>query len=276
MKLLLDGKIVAENIKKNIENRINKMKIKPYIAVLGLNQDRASLTYVKSIEKNCKKYGINIDVILANTEDEFIKNFIEVKQNDKITGVMFQEPLPKKLSGLINELPFEKDIEGISLINKGRLFAGEKNVNIPCTSKAVIELLDYYNIDLSGKKVTIVGRSNIVGKPLLLQILEKNATVTICHSKTKNIKEELMNSDVIIMAIGKAKFLKGNMIKKDCILIDVGINFENGKMVGDIDFEDVKDIAMAVTPVPGGVGVVTNAVLLDNIIKSTNMIINKI
>ena len=150
----------------------------------------------------------------------------------------------------------------------GKLFIGEENVNIPCTSKAVIEILDYYNIDLCGKNVTIVGRSNIVGKPLIPQLLSKNATVTICHSRTKNIEEILRKSDVIVMAIGKAKFLKKNMVKENAIIVDVGINFENGKMVGDVDFEDVKDMAYAITPVPGGVGVVTNSLLIDNIIGS--------
>ena len=150
----------------------------------------------------------------------------------------------------------------------GKLFLDEENVNIPCTSKAVIEILDFYNIDLTGKKVTVVGRSNIVGKPLIPQLLQKNATLTICHSKTKNMTEILKNSDIIIMAIGKAKFLKKEMIKKDAIIIDVGINFDNGKIVGDADFEDLKEKAYAITPVPGGVGVVTNSLLLVNIIKS--------
>ena len=150
----------------------------------------------------------------------------------------------------------------------GKLFLGNTNINIPCTSKAVIEILDYYKIDLTGKNVVIVGRSNIVGKPLIPQFLNKNATITVCHSKTKNIDEILKNADIIVMAIGKAKFLKKNMIKENAILIDVGINFEDGKMVGDIDFEDVKEKAYAVTPVPGGIGAVTNSLLIDNIIKS--------
>ena len=181
---------------------------------------------------------------------------------------MFQQPLSKNLSKLINELPPEKDIEGICNLNMGKLFVGERDVNIPCTSKAVIEILDFYDIDLTGKNVTIVGRSNIVGKPLIPQLLNKNATVTICHSKTNNIDEILKKSDVIIMAIGKAKFLKKEMIKNGAIIVDVGINFQDGKMVGDVDFEDVKDKAYAITPVPGGVGIVTNALLIDNIIKS--------
>ena len=181
---------------------------------------------------------------------------------------MFQQPLPKEISNLINEISYKKDVEGIGNINMGKLFIGENDVNIPCTSRAVIETLNFYNIDLTGKKVTIVGRSNVVGKPLIPQLLNENATITICHSKTKNIEEILKNSDVIIMAIGKAKYLKKEMIKENAVIIDVGINFENGKIVGDADFEDVKEKAYAITPVPGGIGVVTNSLLIENIIKS--------
>lgn len=272
MELLLEGKAVSENLKKDFEKRIEKLEqeknIIPYIAVLGIQGDEASLTYIKRIEKNCSKYGIKFLLKLSADEEEFIKNFNEVNSNPKITGIMFQQPLPTHLSELINQIPAEKDIEGISDLSMGKLFAGKKDVNIPCTSKAVIETLDFYNIDLTGKNVVVLGRSNIVGKPLIPQLLNKNATVTICHSKTKNIEEILRQADVIIMAIGKAKFLKKEMIKQGAILIDVGINFENGKMVGDIDFEDVKEKAYAITPVPGGIGVVTNTLLIDNIINS--------
>ena len=181
---------------------------------------------------------------------------------------MFQQPLPKSLSDLINEIPAEKDIEGVGINNMGKLFLGRKDALIPCTSKAVIETIDYYNIDLTGKKVVVVGRSNIVGKPLIPQLLAKNATITLCHSKTKNIEQEIKQADVVIMAIGKAKFLKKEHIKNEAILIDVGINFENDKIVGDIDFEDIKEIASMCTPVPGGIGTITNTLLIDNIIKA--------
>ena len=268
MELLLDGKKVTENIEADFEERIKKLKTKPYVAVLGMGEDEASLTYIKRIEKNCKKYGIKFIQKISETEQDFIKNFNEVKENKEITGIMFQQPLPQNLMELINKIPPEKDIEGITRLSMGKLFLGDKNVNAPCTSKAVIETLKFYNIDLEGKNVTIVGRSNIVGKPLIPQLLSENATVTVCHSKTKNINEILQKADVIIMAIGKAKFLKKEMIKSGSIIIDVGINFEDGKMVGDVDFEDVKETAYAITPVPGGIGVVTNAVLIDNIIKS--------
>lgn len=268
MELLLEGKAVSESIKNRIQEKIKDLTEMPKVAVLTLNPAEANLAYINKIEKNCSKYKIGFELKITKTEKEFINELNKAKQNDEITGIMCQQPLPKSLFDEINTIPLEKDIEGITHQSLGKVFVGEKNVNIPCTSKAVIETLDFYNIDLTGKNVVVVGRSNIVGKPLIPQLLAKNATVTVCHSKTQNIEKILQTADVIIMAIGRAKFLKKEMIKKDAILIDVGINFENGKICGDIDFEDVKDKAYAVTPVPGGIGVVTNALLIENIINS--------
>ena len=264
---ILDGKNVAENIKKDFEQRISNLKTKPNVAIIGIEGDDASNAYVKRIEKNCKKYKIGFNLFMAETEEKVKENFEKVKNNSSITGIMFQQPLPKELSELINEIPSNKDIEGVSIKNMGKLFVGKDDAIIPCTSKAVMEVFDFYNIDLTGKKVVIVGRSNIVGKPLIPQLLQKNATVTICHSKTKSLNEETKNADVVIMAIGKARFLKKEDIKDGAILIDVGINFENGKIVGDIDFEDVKEKALMCSPVPGGIGTITNAVLIRNIIE---------
>ena len=265
---ILEGKSVAEKIKKNIEEKIKNQIVKPNIAVLGINGDEASNVYTKRIEKNCEKYGIGFNLLLADTEKQFRDFFDKVKNDDSITGIMFQQPLSKELSELIDVINPYKDIEGVGSNNMGKLFVGKDDAIIPCTSKAVMEVFDFYNIDLDGKKVVVVGRSNIVGKPLIPQLLQKNATITICHSKTKNLKEETKNADVVIMAIGKPRFLKKEDIKDGAILIDVGINFENGKIVGDIDFEDVKDKASMCTPVPGGIGTITNAVLIDNIMKS--------
>ena len=271
MEMLLEGRSVSQNIKNKFEEKISKLTKIPYLAVLALNPDEASMAYMKKIEKNCEKYGIKYVLKIARNEEEFANNLNEAKISSDITGIMCQQPLPRSLFDLINTIPLEKDIEGITHESLGKVFVGEKNVNIPCTSKAVMETLNYYNIDLTGKNVVVVGRSNIVGKPLIPQLLSKNATVTICHSKTQNIEEILKRADIIIMAIGKANFLKKEMIKEGAILIDVGINFENGKMCGDIDFEDVNEKAYAITPVPGGIGVVTNALLIDNIINSVKM-----
>ena len=265
---ILDGKAVAENLKKDFEKRIANLKVKPNIAVLGIKGDEASDTYIRRIEKNCVKYSIGFNLYMADTEEEFKEYFDKVKNDNSITGIMFQQPLSKEISELIDNISPEKDIEGVSSTNMGKLLIGKNDAMIPCTSKAVMEVINYYNIDLTGKKVVIVGRSNIVGKPLIPQLLQKNATVTICHSKTHNLKEETRNADVVIMAIGKAKFLKKEDIKDNSILIDVGINFEDGKIVGDIDFDDVQEKASMCTPVPGGIGTITNAILISNIIDS--------
>lgn len=266
--IVLDGKCVAENISKSFVDRIKKCSGRPKIAVLSLNSDDASKIYVKRIEKNCQKYEIGLKLLEGNSEEKFIDNFYKVKDDEEITGVMFQQPLPQKLNNLIELLPANKDIEGIGTKNMGKLFLGKEDSLIPCTSRAVIELINYYNIDLTGKRVVLVGRSDIVGKPLIPQLLKKNATLTICHSKTENIFKETKNADVVIMAIGKANFLKKEAIKDGAILIDVGINYKDGRIVGDIDFEDIKEKASMCTPVPGGIGKITNAILIDNIIKS--------
>ena len=265
---ILTGKEVCESINQTFESRISKLKITPNIAILGIKGNASSEIYIKRIKKNCEKYGIGFNLYLTETEEEFRTKFMQLKNNDNITGIMFQQPLSTELSDLINEIPEEKDIEGVSINNIGKLFIGKEDALVPCTSKAVMELLDYYKIELEGKKVVVVGRSNIVGKPLIPQLLKRNATVTICHSKTKNISEELKQADIVIMCIGKPNFLKKESIKEGTVLIDVGINFKNGKIVGDIDFEDIKEKAIACTPVPGGIGGITNTILIDNIIKS--------
>lgn len=279
MEILLEGKTPAEQIKATFENRVSYLKqnnIEPQLAVLGLNMKDASNSYVKRIENNCNKYGIGFELFIANSEEEFIENFNKVKDDLKYTSIMFQEPLPKHLSKLINEVDINRDVEGVSDENFGKLFKGDTNVNIPCTSRSVMEILSFYNIDLEGKNVVVVGRSNIVGKPLIPQLLNKNATVTVCHSRTKNMSEILKKADVVIVAVGNINFLQKDMIKDDAIVIDVGTNYVNGKVVGDVDFENVKDKAFAITPVPGGVGIVTNALLIENIIASAErMIENK-
>lgn len=279
MEILLEGKTPAEQIKATFENRVNYLKqnnIEPQLAVLGLDMKDASNSYVKRIENNCNKYGIGFELFIANSEEEFVDNFNKVSANSKYTSIMFQEPLPKHLSKLINKVDINRDVEGISDENFGKLFKGDTNINIPCTSRAVIEILDFYNINLEGKNVVVVGRSNIVGKPLIPQLLNKNATVTVCHSRTKNMSEILKKADVVIVAVGNINFLQKDMIKDDAIVIDVGTNYVNGKVVGDVDFENVKDKAFAITPVPGGVGIVTNALLIENIIASAErMIENK-
>ena len=268
----LIGKPVAEKISQTFEERIKQLKSNPNVAILGIDGNDASKAYLNRIKKNCDKNNIGCQIKLAKDEKEFLEFFNSIKNDKNITGIMFAEPLPENLSMLINTIEPQKDIEGMSTLNKGKLFVGDRDGLIPCTSNAVIEILDFYNIDLIGRKVVVIGRSNIVGKPLIPQLLNKDATVTVCHSKTQNIENETQQADIIIMAIGKAEFLKAEHIKEGAIIIDVGINFKDGKMVGDVDFESIKEKAFACTPVPGGIGVVTNMVLIDNIIKSCEML----
>ena len=265
---ILDGKAVAENIKKDLEKRINDLKVNPNIAVLGIKGDEASGVYIKRIQKNCEKYKIGFNLFLADTEKEFKENFDKIKNDTSFTGIMFQQPLSKELSELINEIPSNKDIEGVNIENMGKLFTGKDDAIIPCTSKAVMEVFDFYNIDLTGKKVVVVGRSNIVGKPLIPQLLQKNATLTICHSKTKNLKEITKQADILIAAIGKAKFITADMVKEGATVIDVGINRTESGLVGDTDFETIKNKVAFITPVPGGVGPMTIAMLMNNVVKA--------
>lgn len=269
---LLDGKKVAEklkeeNLKKAIKlySRYNK---KPCIVVLGIVGNAASEIYMKKIEKHCKETNIDCISLIAKDEIEFISNFEKVRKNNKITAIMFQQPLPKKVNEYINKTNVYKDVEGISETNMGKLFLNYDDALIPCTAMAVFEILNYYNIDVTGKKVVMIGRSNIVGKPISMLLLNKNATVTICHSKTVNLNEETNKADILIVGVGIPNFIKSDDIKKDAIVIDVGINYFNNKIVGDVDFEDVKDKVSMITPVPGGVGLVTNMTLISNILKS--------
>ena len=278
MEILLEGKTPAEKIKSTFEDRLNYLKKNvfcPKLAVLALNMEDASASYVRRIENNCQKYGIGFELFNTNSENEFVETFKQVKSNSEYTSIMFQEPLPKQLANLINQIEENRDVEGISDINMGKLFKGDTNVNIPCTSRSVIEILNFYKIDLKGKNVVVIGRSNIVGKPLIPQLLNANATVTICHSKTQNMSELVKQADVVIVAVGNSNFLKKEMIKDDAVVVDVGINYVNGKLVGDVDYESVKDKAFAITPVPGGVGIVTNALLIENIIASAERMVKK-
>lgn len=259
---LLEGKKAVDKIEKRLKQQDGKK-----IMIFSLNAPSSSMAYINRIKKNTSKYNIDFELFDAKTEEEFINKFYESKKEEVVTSIMFIEPLTEKLRTLIDEIPPEKDVEGITKINAGKLILGDKTALIPCTSKAVIEIIDAYKIDLCGKNVVIIGRSNIVGKPLIPQLLEKNATVTICHSKTKDIKKITKKADVIIVAIGKANFLTKEYVKKQSIIIDVGINFKDGKMVGDANFEDLKDYVKAITPVPGGIGPITNILMIENILK---------
>lgn len=273
--VILDGKKVAQKKEEELVKLSNtlceKYNKNPKIAVLSYNTDEASKAYVRKILKICEKFNIRVECLNFLDEDKFIECFKELNEDKSITGIMFQQPLSKKLKLLIDEIDPKKDIEGITTRNLGMLFLNDKNKIVPCTAKAVTDILDYYGVVIEGKKVVVLGRSNIVGKPLALELIARNGTVTLCHSKTSDVAEETKKADIVVVAIGKANYLKEKDIRVGSIIVDVGINFIDGKITGDVDFDSVKGKVGAITPVPGGVGIVTNYCLIENILKKFEM-----
>ena len=270
--LLLEGKAVVEKKQEELLflscELIKKYNKKPCIAILALNANEASTTYVKRIKKTCDKFNISVLSYNFDNDDEFISCFEKVNSDEKITGIMFQEPISKKLEKLVEFIEPSKDVEGITTKNLGKLFLNKDEKIVPCTAKAVIDILEFYGVTIEGKKVVVLGRSNIVGKPLALELIARNGTVTLCHSKTSDVGQETKNADIIVVAIGRANYLKAENIKVGAFIVDVGINFLDGKITGDVDFESVKGKVSAITPVPGGVGIVTNYCLIENILKT--------
>ena len=273
---IIDGKEVSKKIREELKAEAEDLKqqgINPKLAVILVGQDPASKIYVNLKSKACNEVGVEYEEFLLSEEIQMeeLLNLIEsLNKRKDIHGILLQSPIPKQLDELLafrTVLP-EKDVDGFNPINVGKLSMGQ-DCFISCTPFGVIKLLEHYNIELEGKDVVIVGRSNIVGKPMAQLILDKNATVTICHRKTKNLVSHTKNADVVITAVGKPNLITKEHIKKGAVVIDVGINkLETGEVVGDVDFESVKDIASYITPVPGGVGPMTITMLMYNVIKS--------
>ena len=273
---IINGKELAKNIRLELKNEVSKLKEKeiiPKLAVIMVGDDKASKVYVKNKSKACEEIGIEYEEILLdeNISMEELLNLIEKLNNRKdINGILLQSPIPKNLNidEAFNKIDYKKDVDGFNPVNVGKLVIGQDSF-ISCTPYGVIKMLENYNIPIEGKNVVIIGRSNIVGKPLMQCLLKKNATVTICHSKTKNISEITKKADILVAALGKAKFVTKEMVKEGAVVIDVGINRdESGKLVGDVDFEEVEKIASFITPVPGGVGPMTIAMLMSNVVKA--------
>lgn len=276
MSQLIDGKKLAKEIREELKLEVDELKkqgITPKLAVILVGEDPASKVYVKNKSKACDKAGIEFEEYLlpANTTEEELFDLIQKLNNkDDVDGILLQSPVPKHIN--INKafslISPNKDVDGFNPVNVGKLTIGE-DAFVSCTPYGIVKMLEAYDISVEGKNVTILGRSNIVGKPLIQCMLKKNATVTVCHSKTQNIEEILKRSDVIISAIGKAKFVKKEMVKDGAVVIDVGINrMDDGSIVGDVDFENVSKIASFITPVPGGVGPMTIAMLINNVVKA--------
>ena len=274
---IIDGKELARSIRGEVKKEVDNLREKnviPKLAVIMVGDNSASKVYVKNKSKACQECGVEFEEILldANTSMETLLSIIDkLNERTDINGILLQSPIPKDLNiqEAFERISYKKDVDGFNPVNVGKLMIGEDTF-ISCTPYGVMKMFEEYNIDLTGKDVVILGRSNIVGKPLIQCCLQKNATVTVCHSKTKNLEEHTRRADIIIAAIGQAKFVKENMIKDGAVVIDVGINRgEDGKLYGDVDFENVEKKASYITPVPGGVGPMTIAMLMNNVIKAT-------
>lgn len=270
---IIDGKMVATNLKQSLATLIqtkyiNKGKQAPTLACILVGDNPASQVYVKNKEKACKLVGMNsiIKVLPASSTQEQVSKVIsELNNDEKVSGILLQLPLPKHLNEneLINQILPEKDVDCLTEQNLGKLFSNH-HIIAPCTASGIIKLLDEYDIKIEGKKVAVVGRSLLVGKSVANLLEQRNATVTLCHSKTINLAEITSQADILVVAIGKPKFITGEMVKQGAVVIDVGINRTSEGLVGDVDFDSVKQKASHITPVPGGVGPMTIAELLSN------------
>ena len=277
MSTIIDGKELAKHIREELKEEVKELKnaeIHPKLAVIMVGDDPASKVYVRNKSRACEDVGIEYEEYLlpAKTTREELLELIEKLNNDeRVHGILVQSPLPEGLDA--NEafrtiLP-KKDVDGFHPVNVGKLSLNQ-DCFVSCTPYGIIKMLEAYNVPIEGANAVIIGRSNIVGKPLAQCLLNKNATVTICHSKTKNLKEITKKADILIAAIGKSKFVTEDMVKENATVIDVGINRnEEGKLVGDTDFENIKEKVSFITPVPGGVGPMTIAMLMNNVIKAT-------
>ena len=272
MAQILDGKKLRDKILTELKLKIDKFEKKPTLVVILVGENPASKIYVNNKKKTAEKLGINSKVIQYPqniTEEELLNKIRELNNDESVTALLVQLPLPEDISkeNVINTISPKKDVDGFTPENFGKLFSGEEPMVYPCTPKGIMLLLAEYNIDVEGQHVVIVGRSNIVGKPLSQMMLNKNATVTVCHSKTKNLAEIIKTADVVVSAVGK-NVIKGEMLKNDCVVVDVGIfKDENGKTRGDVDFATASLVASYISPVPGGVGPMTITSLMLNTVE---------
>lgn len=276
----ISGKDISLKIKDEIKEEIEKIKEQyprvPQLAVILVGDNQASQTYVRNKERGCHYVGMDSLVMRHDenfTEKELLEEIEQLNQDENVDGILVQLPLPKHIdeNRVLKAIALAKDVDGFHPENVAQLFLGQHSL-VPCTPKGMMVLLDEIGYDLTGKEVVVVGRSNIVGKPVALLCLQRNATVTIAHSKTENLKEVCQRADVLIAAVGKAKMITKDYVKDGAVILDVGINRdENNKLCGDVDYEDVKDKAYAITPVPGGIGPMTITMLLKNTLEAFYM-----
>jgi methylenetetrahydrofolate dehydrogenase (NADP+)/methenyltetrahydrofolate cyclohydrolase len=269
---IIKGKEVAQKIEEEIKERLSKIKGGVKIGAIGIKEDEGMISYLRSIERIATKVGVKVEIKLVEEGVKTEELVREVKKfNEEVDGIIIGRPLPGHINEnkIIETLSPLKDIDCLHPVNLGYLFLGEP-VFTPCTPQAVMEILNYEGIEVRGKRVTIVGRSNIVGKPLYLMLTKRgvDGTVTLCHTKTKELEEHTKKAEILIVACGNPKMIKKEMVSEGVVVIDVGINVVEGKLVGDVDFDEVKEVAKMITPVPGGVGPVTSRVLIRNAIKA--------
>ena len=273
--MIIDGKKEAEIIRNEIKREISDLKKKkgktPSLTVILIGDFAPSLIYVKNKEKSAREVGINSEIIRYPknvSEKDILEKIEELNKNDEISGILVQLPLPSQIrkEKIINAINPSKDVDGFNPVNVGNLSSGYQGL-VPCTPMGCLMLIKKVEKNLSGKHAVIIGRSNLNGKPMAQLLLKENCTVTIVHSKTKNLQQECLKADILVAAVGVPNLVKKDWVKKDAIIIDVGINKLNDKIVGDVEFDQVKDIVKAITPVPGGVGPMTIACLLKNTLE---------
>lgn len=279
MAKIIDGKQISLDIKNELKEKVAKYKeqgIEITLAVVKVGNDPASAVYVRNKEKACEYVGINSKTLALpeeTTEEELLNVVKELNEDKNVNGILVQLPLPKHIdeSKVLLTIDSTKDVDGFHPVNVGKMVIGEDTF-LPCTPAGIIEMIKRTDIDIEGKECVVIGRSNIVGKPMAMLMLKENATVTIAHSRTKDLKEVTKRADIIVAAIGKAKFVTANYVKEGAVVIDVGMDRdENGKLCGDVDFESVSKVASAITPVPGGVGPMTVTMLLVNCLRSVEL-----
>jgi methylenetetrahydrofolate dehydrogenase (NADP+)/methenyltetrahydrofolate cyclohydrolase len=270
--MILDGKIIKSKIIDKLKEEVSRMDYKPLLVVIQVGDNPASNTYIRNKAKMCENIGYRFELKKYSEtvlEEEILEEINKLNTNTDVNAILVQMPLPKHLDALkiqnsINPL---KDVDGLTDINMGKLAHNKKSL-YPCTAFGIIELLDYYDINVEGKNVVVVGRSNLVGRPVAELFINRNATVTLCHSYTKNLDHITKQADILVIAVGKKGMITKDMVKAGSIIIDVGINNVDGKLYGDVNFDDVKELVRGITPVPGGVGQMTVAELAKNILEA--------
>ena len=271
MSKILDGKAVSANLRAKVKTQVEELSaqgISVGLAVILVGENPASKIYVANKKKACEEAGIKsfeYTMDESTTEEELIALIKTLNAQENVNGILCQLPLPPHIDeqSVIAAISPEKDVDAFCVSNVGRIMIGDYDF-LPCTPAGIIEILDYYGIEIEGKNCVVIGRSNIVGKPMAMLLLHRNGTVTVCHSKTKNLADITKNADILVSAVGKAGFVTADMVKKGAVVVDVGMNRTDGKLCGDVCFEEVAEIADYITPVPGGVGPMTISVLLKN------------